>query len=534
MFKSPLRSVVGPLLLFTLVALVTRWRVFGDPIITGVDEQFYVLVANRMLDGALPYVDIWDRKPIGLFLIYAAGALFGDVLLGSQIIALLAVVGTAFILYRLALRVASPFAAVMVGLIYIVFLTLAGGEGGQAPVYYNLLVVAAIATYLRARETTQGQGGNLRRGGARAMLLFGLALQVKYTVLFEGVFLGLVLLYTAWSRGRTPGALALDAAAWVGSALAPTILVGLFYLAKGHFGDWMFANFISIGLRTSEPMHLVLKRIVIILMLVAPLVIGMVLRLPIARRPADPARAADLRLLDGWAAAAALGVALFGTWFGHYALALFAPFALALAPLGQKLAGRIVLGLLFLYGLAAGQVLGVVHMEQRGDRRLLASATAAVAGQRNCLFVYDGPTSLYDASGSCLPSSRPFPENLRTLNESGGAVGIDELAEVRRIMAAKPDRVFLRDPAAPEDNPRVTAVMTEALRRDYVLTWRYPVQGRDYLIYSRRDGVAQAQAPASSGPLHVAKSCRAEQAPPWSDPVRRLVWHLAPIMGSCI
>lgn len=529
---SRVRASLGILLLFFLVALISRWRIFGDPIITGVDEQFYVLVANRMLDGARLYVDIWDRKPIGLFLIYAAGGVFGNVLLGSQIIALACAVATAFILYRLALRTASTFAACMVGLIYIVFLTLAGGEGGQAPVYYNLLVAGAIAVYLRAREKPTAANGNLRGGGALAMLLFGLALQIKYTVLFEGVFLGLVLLYTAWRRGRAWAQLFVDAAVWVGSALAPTILVGLAYAAAGYGYDWLFANFISIGMRTSEPAELMVKRVIIILVLVAPLVCGMVLRFLITRRPADPRQAADLRVLDGWAAAAALGVAAFGTWFGHYALALFGPFALALAPLGSRPLGRIFLGLLFLYAFVAGQVLSVVHIQQRGDIRLLTSAELAVRGQTNCLFIYDGPTSLYDASNSCLPSSRPFPENLRTLNESG-AVGVDEVAELRRIMAARPDRVMLREPAAPEDNPATTAVIEEALRRDYVRTWRYPVQGRDYVIYSRRGG-PDMHPQAQSAPLEGEKGCREPVPPPLSDPVRRLVWHLAPIMGACI
>jgi hypothetical protein len=519
-------------LLFLMVALVSRWRVFGDPIITGVDEQFYALVAKRMLDGATLYVDIWDRKPIGLFLIYAAGRLFGNLLLGSQIIALAAVVGTAFILYRLALRTGSTFAAVMVALIYIVFLTLAGGEGGQAPVYYNLLVVAAIATYVRTREKPAAALGDLRRGGIFAMLLFGLALQIKYTVLFEGVFLGLVLLGTAWSRGRPWSALIMDGALWVGSALAPTALVGLAYAMAGHWNDWLFANFVSIGMRTSEPTGLVVKRILIILVLVAPLVCGLLLRLVITKRPTEPAKAADLRIFDGWAAAAALAVAVFGTWFGHYALTLFGPFALALAPLGYRLPGRAFLVMLFLYGLVAGQVLSVVHKEQRGDIRLLTSATAAVRGQRNCLFIYDGPTYLYQSSRSCLPSSRVFPENLRTLNESG-AVGLDEVAELRRIMAGRPDRVMLRDPAAPEDNPATTAVMKEALKRDYVLTWRYPVEGRDYVIYSRRDSPG-ARVLEASERTHRSGSCRAATAPGWSDPVGRLVWYLAPIMGACI
>ena len=52
---------------------------FGNPVIGSDegDEQFYLLVGDRMLHGLLPYVDVWDRKPVGLFLVYAAIRLLG-------------------------------------------------------------------------------------------------------------------------------------------------------------------------------------------------------------------------------------------------------------------------------------------------------------------------------------------------------------------------------------------------------------------------------------------------------------------------
>src|ERR1700744_3707746 len=78
------------------VAVLTRAGRIGDPTIH-VDEQFYLLVADRMWHGALPYVDIWDRKPILLFLIYAALRPFSsDVILAYQIGATLFVTMTAF------------------------------------------------------------------------------------------------------------------------------------------------------------------------------------------------------------------------------------------------------------------------------------------------------------------------------------------------------------------------------------------------------------------------------------------------------
>ena len=49
------------------LAFVLRAPTFGDPALH-TDEEFYFYVGQQMLDGRLPYVDIWDRKPFGFFL----------------------------------------------------------------------------------------------------------------------------------------------------------------------------------------------------------------------------------------------------------------------------------------------------------------------------------------------------------------------------------------------------------------------------------------------------------------------------------
>src|SRR3546814_16307956 len=70
-------SNTGIMLLLLLAALIVRAPTFGNPVLH-VDETFYFTVAHEMLRGDLVYVDILDRKPIGLFLIYLVTALGGD------------------------------------------------------------------------------------------------------------------------------------------------------------------------------------------------------------------------------------------------------------------------------------------------------------------------------------------------------------------------------------------------------------------------------------------------------------------------
>lgn len=53
-------------LVLLLITVVLRLDTFGDPNLHG-DEVFYHTVGVAMHHGALPYVDVWDRKPFGLF-----------------------------------------------------------------------------------------------------------------------------------------------------------------------------------------------------------------------------------------------------------------------------------------------------------------------------------------------------------------------------------------------------------------------------------------------------------------------------------
>ena len=180
-----------------LAVIAARAQTFGDPVL-GFDEQYYLLVADRMLHGAVPYIDIWDRKPIGLFLLYTGAILpGGDPFLNYKLLAAGFVWATAAVIYRTAQADAGRTGAVIAALLYVLWLNFMEGEGGQAPVFYNLPVLLAAA--LTRRAVAGGQ--NFARG-CFAMLLIGLAIQIKYTAVFEGIAFGLILLWAQYRADR--------------------------------------------------------------------------------------------------------------------------------------------------------------------------------------------------------------------------------------------------------------------------------------------------------------------------------------------
>ena len=104
------------------VALLLRFGQFGNPL-KGLDEQYYLLVGDRMLQGALPYVDLWDRKPFGLFVLFAGIRLLGgNGVIEATIVAALFAAATACIVTAIALRSVSCIPAILAGIGYLVAL----------------------------------------------------------------------------------------------------------------------------------------------------------------------------------------------------------------------------------------------------------------------------------------------------------------------------------------------------------------------------------------------------------------------------
>ena len=58
-----------------LLAIIVRLPFFFKDVIDW-DESTYILMGQSVLDGHLPYTELWDLKPPGAFLIYAVSMLF--------------------------------------------------------------------------------------------------------------------------------------------------------------------------------------------------------------------------------------------------------------------------------------------------------------------------------------------------------------------------------------------------------------------------------------------------------------------------
>lgn len=490
-------------LLLLLVAVVARAPTFANPLVE-YDEQFYLLVGDRMLDGALPYVDIWDRKPIGLFLIYALARLpGGDGFLAYKLLALGFLVLTALGVFRLARRIAGPFGAALAAMFFMIWHGYMGGSGGQAPVFYGLFMLAAALCVVAAIDRPR----DLPRLGCAAMLAVGVAMQIKYSVLFEGVYLGCVLLWLAVRRGDPPAAVAGAACLWIGAALAPTALAFGAYAALGHGEAFVFANFVSALGQGRNPLPLQLLDLLEIAAILSPLFAVLLVG---RRRGHLAGLGARGAFLVGWLLASLLGVLLYWRFNNpHYAIPVLLPLAILAAPVLDALRRRpaIAAALVGAALVASHAVLADLERRRGGSAEAMHAARLA-RPEAGCLYVYAGYPALYMLTQSCLPSRWAFPGSLNMRDEaSARAVGVDPAHEVARIMAARPAVVVDEYPRSSSGNPASAAVLAAGLARDYALAACTP-SGRDraLLVYRRREAGAGAAAPQDCPPVMVARA----------------------------
>ncbi len=426
---SVLATWPAQLLVCLLVAVLSRARLFGDPIYH-IDENFYLLVGHQLHNGAQLYADIWDRKPPGLFAIYYLAASFKNAVLAYQLLAMACAALTALLIARMAMRMASPRGALLAATLYLAMTTQFGGAGGQSPMFYNLPMAAA------ALLTGFSRTADVRRL-MLAMLLAGAAITIKQVALFEAAFLGLFALYRLHSAGAGKARLAGFALLFAAIGALPTLLAMAWFAGNGTFADYWQATVMSVFLkqgqifdpRTSFRMG----------------AMGLLLLLPLAMTLfalrdgwRDPEVRPFCHFVALWLVAALLGVISVPNFYGHYVL----PMLVVLAVGSARYLDKELLGLACWLALVGGAVYEFKPWDmQARDQHIrqyekLASLVRQ-SGPRSSLLVYKGPVLLYETTGVAAPSPLVFAPHLYDANERNVS-RLDTQAEVTRILASRP------------------------------------------------------------------------------------------------
>lgn len=489
----------GSLCLLFVAALafwvaVLRYPYAGAVAFDG-DEALYLLIGQKWLHGIWPYTDIWDVKPPGLFLIFAAAQrAFGETLVAPRLASAAAVLTTALGLFTIARRhFGSPRAGMAAAFLYPPYTLLMGGLASKAELFAAPFVVWACHALLAS------QGGH--RPAARLLalsgVLFGCALLVKQTAAFEALF---TFGFVAWGACRTRRPL--PVLVFAAGASAPSLVVAASFAWSGHLGALAEAAVIAAAGRLSGDGVAIPAaglRFLAQLKPMLPLLGAAALLLAERRALRAAADYPALRFLAGWTVASAAGVLAMRATYDSYLLPLLPPFALAAGRFADHLAAPVdggrrrqaaALGLLaaalvypfaFLHGtiypaLAASRLPAEVAEFLR-DRGVTAG---------DSLYVVDQEPVIYFLSGAALPTRYPLPQHLLCAFPD---VGFQPEAEIRRIMETRPHCVVVSESRSRAvcQQPRRMAIIEPYLRRDYRLERRFnsPLESAD--VFCRHD-----------------------------------------------
>jgi hypothetical protein len=430
------RTFPAPTILIVFLAtIVIRFPWFGFATYHE-DESFYLVFAQAMHHGASPYVDIWDRKPFGLFIIYwLITFLPGNGILAYQALSGLFSFATAYVVYHIARSISSKRPAICAAIAYLACAPALSGAGGQSPIFYNLFIATAVLLLLPSQDRPSFR--KLVFHASVAMLSCGIALTIKPTSIVESAFLGAVASWRILQFPEIP--LQRRLATIIGYAtlgVLPTALILLHFLMLGQFQIYWFATVVSIGLRAPESALVKWYSIRDLTLRLLPFwIIVFGGALAFARSKAPPA---TKFLLVGWSAAAIGGFLLVPNFWDHYALPLLAPFSVLCAPIfARRGTGLVWMGALLL-SLAVTTGWPRISAAHEANVQLSRVASVIETERRGgCVYVFEGAPMIYAVTGGCHVTSRLFPEHLDFAAERQ-SVGLNTRLELERVLAKKP------------------------------------------------------------------------------------------------
>ena len=471
--SAPFHAPAVQFVICVATAIVLRAATFGNPNLF-VDEAFYFAAGIEMTRGALPYIDIWDRKPFGHFALYWAIAAISNAPIAYQLAASIFAGSTAFVILRFANLHSKPISGYAAGLVYLCTIPVFSGYGGQSPVFYNALVAACgLIVYRRsARLNDPGSFSAL----CLAMALGGIALTLKQTVFFEVAAFGLWASISLYRHLGDIGKTLRMAVLWAGIGAAPTLAIAGFYFASGHWTEFWHAMALS-NLSKMYELKSSLARAALLGILLAPLIALATLSLREIPR--------KLRLFCiVWLSAATLGFLIIPNFYHHYALSLLVPLCVAAASFfSRPIAGAAVLGALVATNLTIYPPFDFARTERTNSAiNAIVTSIRKHDGGRSML-IYEGPIMLYALTGHRIPSPLAFPPHLSHGAERDVS-HLETAAEVRRILKKRPgvivDGDFVQMPPNTETRAMIDAYTSANCR--LVESRTVPDRQKDYRI----------------------------------------------------
>lgn len=246
--------------LFIILVFCLRLPSFFQSVLSA-DESLYLLMAHSLVNGYPPYIQVWDNKPPGIYILFSiALILLGDSVLSIRIIACIAVAITCYLLYQLGnvfVRKGTGI-GLLAGILYAVSSLTNGGLAANTEIFYTPFVVFAFLLLFSNKVYPNKIVGYGSLKFLGIGLLIGIGLQIKQVVIFDFFAILIIVLkkmYEKFTR-QISTIVFLKKVVYcyfflVIGLILPSIFVFLYFMYNGIFHEYFYANFTANIIRGS-------------------------------------------------------------------------------------------------------------------------------------------------------------------------------------------------------------------------------------------------------------------------------------------
>ncbi|MEB3342358.1 glycosyltransferase family 39 protein [Okeania sp.] len=481
---------------FLLLSFFLRfWTLFVS--VLDKDESIYILIADSLLNNNLPYIEIWDTKPPGIFILFSLAMLIlGNSIVSIRILSIIATTFTSYFLYMIGRNIDEKQGekiGLLAGSLYGIFSLHNDGTAANAEILFAPFVTGAFLLLFQ----------NQKLSNIKVFLIgiiLGMGMQIKYLVIMD--VLALVLLgswlkkaelnkreygkainnLSALTKGNfslvfnhlTFSLLRFYLILGAGIIL-PAIIIGTIYHFSGYFDEYIYATLMAnskyIGILNfswSDFLNRLIKQILGNILLWLCFFWSPIYLFVFARKKLRQER--NLIYLFLWFCCAFLAVLLSKRFYNHYFLQLLPPLSLISGYviiksvyLPQKQFNpHIILFLILIYpfGQAGYNKLtknwefiyyrSIQKIDTWDDREaLIAKYLRERIKSTDYIYVVNYQPIIYYLVPTKIPTKYAFPSVLTALSQ---ILPIDPLQELDKIMAKNPSYILLaeKDNIAPE------------------------------------------------------------------------------------
>ncbi len=239
---------------FVLLVVVLRFSSFFESVIDS-DESLYLLMAQSWLNGQPPYTEIWDNKPLGIYILFSLALIvFGKVVISIRILACIAIISTSYLLYRLGNIIGKNGIGFLSGTLYAFNSLGNGGMASNTEIFFTPFVTLAFYLLLSKRISPSRLPAKINFRLLVIGLLLGIGFEIKYVVIFEFITVLLIVgtsLY--FQKNNSKYFSILQSYIWLSLGfILPLSLISLYFVFNGHFDLYFYANFIANKARTID------------------------------------------------------------------------------------------------------------------------------------------------------------------------------------------------------------------------------------------------------------------------------------------